>query len=112
VLVLTAAGVVVLAMVAGLALASTVMAGHRASAAADLAALGAAAARSRGASPAQACGQAARVAALNGAGLQACAVTTDDSVTVATAAPVTLVLPGLGLDVVRARARAGPEPGG
>ena len=112
VLVLAAAGVVAMVMVAGLALASTVAAGHRATSAADLAALGAAVSWSRGSSAVDTCGRAAGVAERNGAGLTGCTVTPDGSVTVTTTVRVPLVLPGLGSDVVRARARAGPEPGG
>lgn len=107
---LAAAGVLLMVLVAGLALASAVTAAHRARAGADLGALAAAAALQSGGSSAEACARAATVAAANTTEQRACAVEVDGSVRVTTTARVGLVLPGLGAPRARATARAGPAP--
>ena len=112
VLALAATGVVLGLMVGGLVLASTVVAAHQATTAADLSSLGGAAAWGEGASSATVCERAGAVARRNGARLDQCTVTAGGAVTVTTAVRVGLSLTGPGRDVVRARARAGPEPGG
>jgi len=104
-----AAGVVLIGLTGGLALASAVHASHRARAVADLAALAAASALQRGAAPAGACGQALQVARSNGAGLRGCAVRDDLSAVVEVSSVVTLAMPGLPTEAT-ARARAGPRP--
>ena len=112
VLALASAGVLVLVLVAGLVLAAVVVAAHRASVAADLASLAAAVHLGNGATPSEACGRSEAVAAANGTRLESCLVASDASVTVTTGARAAQVLRGWDDLVVRARARAGPEPGG
>ena len=104
-----AAGVILICLTGGLALASAVHASHRARAVADLAALAAASALQRGAQPAAACGQAHQVARSNDAGLRGCAVRDDLSAVVEVSSVVTLAVPGLPAEAT-ARARAGPRP--
>ena len=84
-------------------------ASHRARAVADLAALAAASALQRGATPAAACGQALQVARSNDAGLRGCAMRADLSAVVEVSALVALAMPGLPAEAT-ARARAGPRP--
>ena len=105
-----AIGVLLLVLVGGLGLASAVVAGHRARAAADLAALAAAGAIQSGAGDGQACGRAATVAGANAAQATRCVVQADGSVAVEATAAVGLVLPGIGGPRARATARAGPAP--
>lgn len=104
-----AAGVVLMCLTGGLALASTVHASHRARAVADLAALAAASALQRGMPPAAACGQALQLASSNHAGLRGCVVRDDLSAVVEVSAVITLAVPGLPAEAT-ARARAGPRP--
>ncbi|MEO6998437.1 MAG: Rv3654c family TadE-like protein [Terracoccus sp.] len=86
---------------AALVLGSAVLASHRARLAADLAALAAASQTQTGGSTGQACAEAGRVAALNGAALSSCSVEGSD------------VLLVVSVDVgvtgqATARSRAGP----
>lgn len=104
-----AAGLVLICLTGGLALASAVHASHRARAVADLAALAAASALQHGAHPAAACGQALQVARSNDAGLRGCVVRDDLSAVVEVSAVVALPIPGLPTEAI-ARARAGPRP--
>ncbi len=97
------AALIVLATVAAMAQGSAVLARHRASTAADLAALAAALQVAEGA--AVACATAGEIAARNGGSLTRCAVSGDD-VEVEVTRPV--ALGGLGSWTARARARAGP----
>ena len=112
VLALASAGVLLLVLATGLVLASAVVAAHRASVAADLASLAAAVDLGNGATPSEACRRSQAVAAANGTRLESCLVASDASVTVTTGARAGHVLRGWDDHVVRARARAGPEPGG
>lgn len=91
---------------AGVLVGAAVVARHRATAAADLAAL-AGAARAVVADPA-ACSVATRIAAVNGAELEECAVGPDAVVDVRVRVPVRLG--PLGTSHAHARARAGPAP--
>jgi secretion/DNA translocation related TadE-like protein len=110
VLAVAAAGVLLMVLVGGLALASAVTAGRRAESAADLASLGGAVSWAAGSSAASACARGQQVAARNGALLVECVVAPDGSVTVTATVHVGLVLPAVGGHVARARARAGPGP--
>lgn len=89
--------------VSGLLLASAVLASHRARAAADLAALGAAGSLIRGEPAVAACESAIRVAAANHGRVQNCIVSGQE---VRLTVTVTAGVPGLG--VAAARSRAGP----
>jgi secretion/DNA translocation related TadE-like protein len=112
VLVLAGTGVLVMLLLGGLTLASTVAAGRRAEAAADLGALAAAVARMGGSPDVTACARARQVAGRNGATLEDCAVDVGGSVTVTVTTPVAFVVRPLPGGVARARARAGPDTGG
>lgn len=102
VLSLAVVGVVLTLTVAGLVLASAVVASHRARLAADLGALAGASALQRGDGATAACARAARVATANRARVGSCAV---DGATLTLS--VDVVAPGWGSPAV-ARARAGP----
>lgn len=105
VLVLAVAAVVVTLLLGALALLSVVLAGHRAAAAADLAALAAATALDGERDPGRACAAAERLAAANGARVTSCIVRGAE-VWLATA-----VDPDWrGLPQAAARSRAGPPP--
>lgn len=93
--------------VAGVAVASAVLAVHRARAAADLAALSGAVALAQGQPGPSACGAAGVVAARNGALLLGCGAGADGSVLVSTSTRVALGIPGQPR-VASASARAGP----
>lgn len=93
--------------VAGVAVASAVLAVHRTRAAADLAALAGAVAVAQGQSSSSACGAARAVAARNGAVLLGCGTGADGSVLVRTSTRVTLGIPGQPR-VASASSRAGP----
>ncbi|TFV57947.1 UNVERIFIED_ORG: pilus assembly protein TadE [Bacillus sp. AZ43] len=82
---------------------SAVVARHRATTAADLAALAGAV---RGLQGADACGASAELAEANGAELTGCRVGAGQTVEVAVSVPVRLG--GLGVFAATARARAGP----
>jgi secretion/DNA translocation related TadE-like protein len=99
--------VLFLLTVAGVAVASAVLAMHRARAAADLAALSGAVALAQGEPSSSACGAAAVMAARNEAALLACTIGADGSVLVRTSTQVTLGLPGQSR-AAAASARAGP----
>ena len=105
-----AIGVAVVLLMGGLALASAVIATHRARAAADLGALAAAVAVQRGATPPAACAAGASVTARNGARSTGCVVATDGSVTVGATTRASLGLLGAGSRTTTATARAGPGP--
>jgi len=97
---------VLILTVAGLLLASAVLASHRARTAADLAALAAAAGLMRGESASAACESAAQVAAINHGRMQQC-ITSGTQVRLSVA-----VIAGVkGVGVASARSRAGPGPG-
>ena len=99
---------VLLLTVSGLVLASSVLASHRARAAADLAALAAAGALTRGDPAGTACEYAARVAAANHGRVQRCiASVTEVRLSIAVPAGIR----GLGVATARARAGPGPNPG-
>lgn len=110
VLALAATGILLMVLLGGLALASAVVAGHRARAGADLAALAAAGAVRAGATDGQACARAVTVSTANSAETAGCIVQADGSVEVAVTSPVGLALPGIGRPRARATARAGPAP--
>jgi secretion/DNA translocation related TadE-like protein len=110
VVVAAATGVALILLVGGLALASAVIATHRARSAADLGALAAAQAVQRGAGPPEACVVGASVAAMNGARPAGCVAADDGSVTVSAAATASLALLGARWSTTTARARAGPAP--
>ena len=98
---------VMLAMTVGaLMVISAVVASHRAQSAADLAALGAAAALVRGEPALTACAFAGAVASRNGAGLVTCQSDPDLSVTIEVRVPATMTHVG----TATARSRAGPSP--
>ena len=99
--------VVFLLTVAGVAVASAVLAAHRARAAADLAALAGAVALAQGLPASSACGAAGVVAVRNGAALLACGTGADGSVLVRTSTPVSFGIPGQP-GAASASARAGP----
>jgi secretion/DNA translocation related TadE-like protein len=94
-------------VLAAAALGSAVVARHRASAAADLAAL-AGADRALRRAPGSACPAAAAVASAGGAALTGCTTGVDGSVTVTVA--VRLPAPWAALGTARASARAGRPP--
>ncbi|MFC8504435.1 Rv3654c family TadE-like protein [Pedococcus sp. NPDC057267] len=93
--------------VAGVAVASAVLAAHRARAAADLAALSGAVALGQGGAPSSACGAARVVAGRNGAVLVACSTGADGSLLVRTSTRVTVGVPAQPR-AATALARAGP----
>ena len=97
--------VVLLLTISGLVLASAVLSSHRARAAADLAALAAAGALTRGESAGTACELAAAVAAANHGRVQQC-VASGMEVRLSVAVPAAV----RGLGNATARARAGPAP--
>jgi secretion/DNA translocation related TadE-like protein len=99
-------GVLLAMTVGGLMVISAVVASHRAHSAADLAALGAAAALVRGEPALTACAFAGAVASRNGAGLVTCQSQPDLSVTIEVRVPATMSHVGL----ASARSRAGPSP--
>lgn len=109
VLMVAVVAVLFLLTVAGVAVASAVLAMHRARAAADLAALSGAVALAQGQPSSSACGAARVVAARNGAVLRDCRAGADGSVLVRTSTHVTLAIPGQPRAAV-ASARAGPTP--
>jgi secretion/DNA translocation related TadE-like protein len=98
---------VFLLTVAGVAVASAVLAVHRARAAADLGALAGAVVLAQGESPPSACRAARAVVARNGAVLLDCGSGADGSVVVRAGTRVTLGLPGQP-GAASASARAGP----
>ena len=108
VLALAAAGCLVIALAAGLVLASAVAARHQATSAADLGALAGAGALAEGATPLQACAEAARIAADNAGTLTRCSTGLDESVVVAVEVPVAGLLSRAGWRRAHAEARAGP----
>jgi secretion/DNA translocation related TadE-like protein len=101
-----AAGIAVImsVLLVGLHLGAAVAARHRAAAAADLAALGAAGLAVHG--PGPACGKATEIATAMGGTVITCLLTGWDAL-VEISMPVPLALPGL--DTARGRARAGPD---
>ena len=99
-------GVLLAIAVGALMVISAVVASHRAQSAADLAALGAAAALVRGEPALTACAFAGAVASRNGAGLVTCQSQPDLSVTIEVRVPATMSHVGL----ASARSRAGPSP--
>ena len=100
-------GAVLMLTVAGLVLASAVLASHRARAAADLAALAAVVVLMRGEPTSAVCAAGAQVAAVNHARLQQCMVSaTEVRLSVAVPAGVK------GVGMATARSRAGPGPSG
>jgi secretion/DNA translocation related TadE-like protein len=110
VLVVAATGVVLVLLVAGLALASAVVATHTARAAADLGALAAAQALQEGADLRTACAVAASVTTKNGARSTGCLTSVDGSVTCRATTSPSFLLPGTPLRTTTATARAGPSP--
>jgi len=104
---LVACGVLALVGVAAVLVGAAVVARHRATSAADLAALAGAVRAVQGA---DACGAAARLAAANAADLTACTASADAVVDVEVSVPVRLGR--LGVLSATARARAGPVPPG
>lgn len=100
--------VVLTLTVSGLLLASTVLASHRARAAADLAALAAAGVLMRGEPASFACESAAQVAAANHGRVQQC-IASGTEVRLSVAVPAGLR--GLGMATARSRAGPGPSPG-
>lgn len=95
--------VLLMLTVSGLVLGSALVASHRARAAADLGALGAASALMQGLSPGFACHRAARIAAANYGTVRLCIASgMEVRLTVAVAAAVQ------GVGVATARSRAGP----
>ena len=101
VLAVTLTGVVLTVTLAALVLGSAVVASHRARLAADLAALAGAGQAQTAAGAGAACGEAGRVAALNGATLRSCSVEGGDVLLVVS---VSAGLTGQ----ATARSRAGP----
>ena len=101
--VLVACGVLALIGAAAVLVATAVVARHRATAAADLAALAGAVLAVEGG---DGCGAAARLAAANGAELTGCTASPDGIVDVEVSVP--LRLGRLGVHAATARARAGP----
>lgn len=101
VLAVTLTGVVLAITLAALMLGSAVVASHRARLAADLAALAGASQTQTGVSAGQACAEAGRVAAVNGATLSRCSVDGEDVVLVVS---VDAGVTGQAI----ARSRAGP----
>jgi secretion/DNA translocation related TadE-like protein len=99
-------GVLLAIAVGALMVISAVVASHRAQSAADLAALGAAAALVRGEPALTACAIAGAVASRNGAGLVTCQSDPDLSVTIEVQVPATMSHVGL----ASARSRAGQAP--
>ena len=110
VVVVAAIGVVLILLWGGLALASAVIATHRARSAADLGALAAAQAIQRGVAPPEACAVGMSVTARNGARPAGCVVAPDGSVTARAATRAGLGLLGAGSRTATATARAGPSP--
>jgi secretion/DNA translocation related TadE-like protein len=110
VLVVAATGLVLVLLVGGLALASAVVATHRARAAADLAALAAAQALQAGADPRTACAAADRMTVKNGAHPGGCFAAVDGTVTCRATTSPTFTLPGTSPRTTTASARAGPSP--
>lgn len=111
VLAVAGTGALLLCLVGGLAVTSAVHAGHRARAAADLAALAAASALQQGVPADSACLRGRAVAAANGADLRSCAAASDGSVEIGVTVPLPLALPTpVVRGEARARARAGPRP--
>ncbi|WP_157693121.1 Rv3654c family TadE-like protein [Pedococcus dokdonensis] len=110
VLAVAAVGLLLVVLVGGLALASAVVATHRARAAADLAALAAAQAVQQGLDPAASCHAGATVAARNGTRPAGCVVAPDGSVSYRVTTGASLVFPGTGGGSTTATARAGPSP--
>lgn len=97
-------GAVLAAALAALGLTRVVTVAHTARGVADLCALAAASAASRGEPATGACAQAARIAAANHVTLTRCSVSADFSATVSVTAPV----PGSIWPPARSTARAGP----
>jgi secretion/DNA translocation related TadE-like protein len=108
--VVAAIGVALILLVGGLALASAVIATHRARAAADLGALAAAQAIQRGLGAAEACAVGTSVTARNGAQPASCAVAADGSVTSGAMTKASFGLPWAGGRTTTVTARAGPSP--
>ena len=108
--VVAAIGVALVLLMAGLSLASAVIATHRARAAADLGALAAAQAVQRGIDAPAACAVGASVTASNGARPAGCVVASDGSVTARAMTSAGFGLPGAGSRTTTATARAGPAP--
>lgn len=99
-------GAVLMLTIAGLLLASAVVASHRARAAADLAALAAAGKLMRGEPTGVACAAAAQVAAVNHARLQVCIPSATE---VRLSVTVPAGVKGVGVATARSRAGAGPS---
>jgi secretion/DNA translocation related TadE-like protein len=110
VVVVAAIGVALILLMGGLALASAVIATHRARAAADLGALAAAQAIQRGVDPSVACAVGGSVTVRNGARPAGCVVAADGSVTARATTTASLGLLGAGSRTTTATARAGPSP--
>jgi secretion/DNA translocation related TadE-like protein len=110
VVVVAAIGVALILLMGGLALASAVIATHRARAAADLGALAAAQAIQRGLDTAEACAIGTSVTARNGAQPVGCAVAADGSVTSRATTRASFGVPWAGGRSTTATARAGPLP--
>ncbi|NYG06597.1 secretion/DNA translocation related TadE-like protein [Phycicoccus badiiscoriae] len=110
VVVVAVMGLALTLLLGGLALASAVIATHRARAAADLAALAAAQALQAGAAPREACAVGASIMGRNGARAQRCLVAADGSVTVSATTTAGFALPGMPPGITTATARAGPSP--
>jgi secretion/DNA translocation related TadE-like protein len=110
VVVVAAIGVALVLLWGGLALASAVIATHRARSAADLGALAAAQAIQRGSGPTEACVVAVSVTARNGALPAGCVVAPDGSVTARATTRAGLGLLGAASRTTTATARAGPSP--
>jgi secretion/DNA translocation related TadE-like protein len=110
VLVVAAIGVALILLAGGLALASAVVATHRARAAADLGALAAAQAVQHGSAPTAACAVGASVTVSNGARPAGCLVAADGSVTAGATTTASLGLLGAVSRTTTATARAGPGP--
>ncbi|WP_116112390.1 Rv3654c family TadE-like protein [Austwickia chelonae] len=98
-------GVITVLLLAGSALASAVLAGHRAAAAADLSALAGAATLAITGDAGEACTRAELLARSNAAELVSCAVHGEDVAVSTSSAPS-----WPGLPEARARAQAGPAP--
>lgn len=103
-------GVALILLWGGLALASAVIATHRARSAADLGALAAAQSLQQGVSPPEACAVGMSVTALNGARPAGCVVAPDGSVTARATTRAGLGLLGAWSGATTATARAGPSP--
>ncbi|WP_370891026.1 Rv3654c family TadE-like protein [Janibacter sp. GXQ6167] len=99
--------VVLTITLAVLAVVSAVNAGHHARAAADLGAL--AGAMRYQTDPGGACGEASRVAALNGGALEGCVASPDGRIEVTVTSRVAWRVWGLGRGEATARAVAGPD---